>query len=215
MSTVGSSSITFSSSPSVVGVSPNSGSGSTQTFSFQYADGNGSGFIHEVEQIFNTVPNYTKDCVTLYIPSSNAIYLVNDDGSGWFGPVTPGTTQAVHNGQCTVSGGQSSVSSSGNVLTLNLAVSFSSSFAGPKNIYSWVQDNAGADSGLQTVGTWAVTNAIAINHVFFMLQENHSFDNYFGRMGQYRTNRGFTDSFDGVPLNVSLKDANGKTVQPS
>src|SRR5205085_2843330 len=41
-----------------------------------------------------------------------------------------------------------------------------------------------------------------------------SFDNYFGRMGQYRTDRGFTDSFDGVPLNVSFKDANGKTVQP-
>jgi len=53
-----------------------------------------------------------------------------------------------------------------------------------------------------------------IAHVFFMLQENHSFDNYFGMMGQYRANKGFTDSFDGVPLNVRLQDANGKAVSP-
>ena len=27
---------------------------------------------------------------------------------------------------------------------------------------------------------------IAINHVIFMLQENHSFDNYFGMLNPYR-----------------------------
>ena len=31
----------------------------------------------------------------------------------------------------------------------------------------------------------------AINHVIFMLQENHTFDNYFGMLNVYRRNNGY------------------------
>jgi fibronectin type 3 domain-containing protein len=37
---------------------------------------------------------------------------------------------------------------------VSVALTFSSSFTGSKNIYSWAKDNAGAASGIQTVGTW-------------------------------------------------------------
>jgi len=37
----------------------------------------------------------------------------------------------------------------------------------------------------------------AINHVIFMLQENHSFDNYFGMLNPYRVNHGFDKGADG------------------
>jgi phospholipase C len=54
-----------------------------------------------------------------------------------------------------------------------------------------------------------------IKHVFFLLQENRSFDNYFGKMGDYRAQRGYTDPFDGLPTNVALPDYSGtKTVAP-
>lgn len=53
-----------------------------------------------------------------------------------------------------------------------------------------------------------------IKHIFFMLQENRSMDSYFGRMGQYRQDRGFTDPFDGLPLNVAIKDRSGQLVSP-
>jgi phospholipase C len=53
-----------------------------------------------------------------------------------------------------------------------------------------------------------------LNHIIFLLQENRSQDNYFGRMGQYRRDRGFNDPYDELPLNVSLIDRAGHPVQP-
>src|SRR6266705_4070236 len=53
-----------------------------------------------------------------------------------------------------------------------------------------------------------------LNHIVFMLQENRSFDNYFGRMGQYRRDRGFNDQFDELPLNVAPLDKSKIPVSP-
>jgi phospholipase C len=53
-----------------------------------------------------------------------------------------------------------------------------------------------------------------IKHIFFMLQENRSQDSYFGRMGQYRRDRGVTAAFDELPLTASMKDKAGHMVQP-
>jgi len=53
-----------------------------------------------------------------------------------------------------------------------------------------------------------------IHHIVFMLQENRSFDNYYGLMGQYRSQRGYNDPFDGVPLDASLRDISGDPVSP-
>ena len=52
----------------------------------------------------------------------------------------------------------------------------------------------------------------AIKHIFFMLQENRSFDNYFGQLGAYRANRlaslGIADSqtVNGFDPNVALQN---------
>jgi len=54
-----------------------------------------------------------------------------------------------------------------------------------------------------------------IKHIFFMLQENRSMDNYFGKMGEYRAQRGFNDPFDGIPANVSAPTYSGnRTASP-
>jgi phospholipase C len=42
----------------------------------------------------------------------------------------------------------------------------------------------------------------SINHVIFMLQENHTFDNYFGMLNPYRVANGWTTSEDGNTYNV-------------
>ncbi|MFL6436210.1 MAG: alkaline phosphatase family protein [Terriglobales bacterium] len=212
--TVGTWTVPTSATPIVLGVSPSSGNGSGGVFSFQYSDGAGASALNEAEQIFNTVAGYQNGCSTIYFASSNSFYLIND-ATHMLGPLTPGSSGTLQNSQCTLNGSQSTVSISGTTLTVNVSLTFSASFAGNKNIYSWANDNTGSDSGVQTVGTWTVpTTATSVAHVLFMLQENHSFDNYFGRMGQYRASKGFTDSFDGVPLNVRLTDANGKAVSP-
>ena len=42
----------------------------------------------------------------------------------------------------------------------------------------------------------------AIQHVIFMLQENHTFDNYFGMLNPYRESNGWNVGDDGVTYNV-------------
>src|ERR1041384_1013119 len=42
-------------------------------------------------------------------------------------------------------------------------------------------------------------NINAINHIVFMLQENRSFDNYFGKLNDYRAGKGLSTEVDGIP----------------
>jgi phospholipase C len=42
----------------------------------------------------------------------------------------------------------------------------------------------------------------SVNHVIFMLQENHTFDNYFGMLNPYREKNGYTTGDDGVVYTV-------------
>jgi phospholipase C len=54
-----------------------------------------------------------------------------------------------------------------------------------------------------------------INHIIFMLQENRSFDMYFGKMNEYRASRGLPQDVDGLPANASNPSVDGTSiVQP-
>ena len=48
----------------------------------------------------------------------------------------------------------------------------------------------------------AATVQSSVNHVIFMLQENHTFDNYFGMLNVYRGKHGYTTGDDGVTYTV-------------
>src|SRR5689334_21812873 len=43
----------------------------------------------------------------------------------------------------------------------------------------------------------------AINHIVIMVQENRSFDHYFGHLNAYRVANGFPGDVDGTPANAS------------
>jgi phospholipase C len=53
-----------------------------------------------------------------------------------------------------------------------------------------------------TVTVAPVGNVQAIDHVIFMLQENHTFDNYFGMLNPYRQANGYNVGDDGNTYNV-------------
>jgi phospholipase C len=55
----------------------------------------------------------------------------------------------------------------------------------------------------------------AVHHIIYTLQENRSFDQYFGVMNQYRANNGVNDNaVDGLPLNTPLPDIAGQPILP-
>ncbi len=85
--------------------------------------------------------------------------------------------------------------------------------------------NAAVDANTSITQSSTITVSAAsaglIKHIFFMAQENRSFDNYFGQLGAYRTGRlaqfGITDTqtVDGFDPTVTLTNAHtGAKVQP-
>jgi len=147
--------------PSVVSVTPASGSGSgPQTFSFAYSDTNGFAYLNTAYALFSPTGSGTNACYLRYIRSANSLYLLNDDGTIWLGPMTPGVAGTLQNSQCSVNVGSSSVSGSGNNLTTNLAITFTSSFAGMQTTFMKADDNGGLTSGWQSMGSWSVPTAV-------------------------------------------------------
>ena len=64
----------------------------------------------------------------------------------------------------------------------------------------------GTTKATATVSVVASGSVNSINHVIFMLQENHSFDNYFGMLNQYRAKNGWTIAADGKTYSVDGLD---------
>ncbi|HYW46134.1 MAG TPA: hypothetical protein VE959_24935 [Bryobacteraceae bacterium] len=145
--------------PSVVSVTPNSGTGtnSSQTFTFVYNSPKGYLAIVSMQILINKPQLAAGGCYLLYNRANNVIYLTNDAGTAWQTPVTLGQSGTLQNSQCTVNTASSSVSGSGNNLTLILSLTFKATFVGLKNIYSDVTD--GSDSNWQQVGSWTLPSA--------------------------------------------------------
>jgi phospholipase C len=50
-----------------------------------------------------------------------------------------------------------------------------------------------------------------VNHVIYMLQENRSFDHYFGQLNSYRRAKGLSPDVDGTPVGAAQLSADGLT----
>ena len=53
-----------------------------------------------------------------------------------------------------------------------------------------------------------------LKHIIFFLQENRSFDNYFGMLGKYKASLGLANDVDGLNLNTTLPNTQGQLVHP-
>jgi hypothetical protein len=141
-------------SPTADSVSPNSGAGTTQSFTFRFSSVNGSAYLYKVYGSVGTHLYGYDECRVQYVATSNQLYLLNEDGSGVLGPLTPGVAGTVNNSRCTLDGSGSSVSGSGNTLTVSAALHFSSGFTGAKKLWGRATDQSGNESGWEMLGTW-------------------------------------------------------------
>ncbi|MBV8906234.1 MAG: YncE family protein, partial [Acidobacteriia bacterium] len=138
--------------PSIVSVSPNPATGASENFELEYADTGGYGALTSVAALFNSSLSSKNACYVYYVPQTNLLYLQNDNGQGATS-ITPGSGTLM-NSQCTITGSSTTVVTSGNNLTLNLAVMASSSFEGPKNIYMYAADSSSTNTGWAKEGAW-------------------------------------------------------------
>jgi hypothetical protein len=158
--------------PSAVSVTPASGSALTQTFAFQFSDSSGATDLTTMSVLINTTASTVGACAVNFARASNAMMLLTDIGGSPGGWLTMGSGSQ-QNSQCALNGAGSSVQVSGNNLTLNLAFTFTSTFAGAKTVYLQAANSA-TSTGWQSKGSWTIPGsgnggytyhrAIAIDH---------------------------------------------------
>ena len=151
--------------PLPVSVTPGAGSsiaGANQSFQFVFSDGDGASTLSNAGILFNvTSGSIVSACYLYYEASSNSLYMLDDTGS-----VSPihlsfgGGT--LSNSQCAIDSHTVALASSGSLLTLTIGITFSTSFAGTKNVYLDARDERGADSGFVKLGTWTVNSGFGI-----------------------------------------------------
>jgi len=110
---------------------------------FPYPDGYTD--LATTYMLINSVLNWPNACYSFYDRTANKISLLSDSGTYFVGSVTPGQTSTLQNSQCTLNGNGSSVTPSGNSLTINVALTFTGAFGGAKNIYLNAQDSGGLE----------------------------------------------------------------------
>jgi hypothetical protein len=138
--------------PTVVSVSPNPASGLTNTFALVFSDPNGALDIKTLKVTFGTGTGTVNTCYLEYTVSDNLLYLYNNAGNS-LSSITPGSG-TLSNSQCTINGSGTSVVLSGDNLTLNLAVTASSTYTATYNVYMDAIDNSAATTGLVDEGAW-------------------------------------------------------------
>ena len=140
-------------------VAPASGLGSAQTFAFRASDPDGASDIAHMQVLFNASSNTGDGCYLQFARASNQVWLWDSASSQWLGPATLGTGGTLAGSRCAIDALRSFSSSSGNILTLNVAMSFLAGFGGAKTTFLNMDDSGGSSTGWQVVGNWTVPGA--------------------------------------------------------
>ncbi|MEZ5402619.1 MAG: BACON domain-containing carbohydrate-binding protein [Bryobacteraceae bacterium] len=149
--------------PSVGAMTPASGNTAAGTFSFTFSDPDGAADLNVINLLVNDFIDGRNACYIAFVRSSGQLFLVNDAGDAG-GPFAGGITipgsGSVSNSQCTINAAGSSVTQSGNTLTLNLAMSFTGGFGGNRIFYLAARDMAEHNTGWHAKGVWNVPGKV-------------------------------------------------------
>lgn len=146
--------------PSLVSLSPFQGSGANANLTFVYSDPNGWAAIQSAEFIIN--PRWEPGsraggCYVKYAPGTGVFTLIANDGNSVAGTAAPGTQNTMSNSQCTLNAVTSSVSGSGNNLTIVASLTFQPSFTGQRHIWMQAVDYNNNTTNWLVYGVWFPT----------------------------------------------------------
>ncbi len=143
--------------PALVSLNPFQGTGANANLTFTYSDPNGWAAIKSAELIIN--PRWESNargggCYVKYAPGTGLFTLIGDDGNSVAGTIAPGAAGSIANSQCSLSGGTSSVTGSGNNLTVVAALTFQASFTGQRHIWMPAADYNNISTNWLVYGVW-------------------------------------------------------------
>ena len=145
--------------PAAGTITPSKGlslSGAAVNLTTSYSDPNGWQDLNQVQLLINTAIDGKNCAYVKYVPSTNKLYFANDAGTAWLGGFTLGSANTIENSYGKLDCAKTTVSSSGNTLTVNWNITFKPSFVGIKNTYLLAIDKASVNSGWVQKGTWEI-----------------------------------------------------------
>ena len=125
-----------------------------QEFSAVYSDRNG---FRDLKHVYLKVGSSINGIAAIYSRTNNKLYLVNDAGMGYVGTCTPGEAKTLTNTQGRLDCETTTVSGTGNNLTVNWNITPKASFAGTKSLYMFARDNADLTVGWEHKGNWTIS----------------------------------------------------------
>jgi phospholipase C len=137
--------------------------------------------------------------VTVIQPPTPTVTIVANPKSITLGNPSLLTVAATNATSVTIKG------TDGSTYTLPVAGGTQSVTPTVSTTYTVTADGAAGTSPVTASATVTVVppgTVASINHVIFMLQENHTFDNYFGMLNPYRASNGWDKGTDGTPYSV-------------
>src|SRR5436190_11831379 len=92
----------------------------------------------------------------------------------------------------------------------------SSLAVGPHTVAVQAQDSTGfvSKQKFSITVTSAANGLSKLKHIIFFVQENRSFNNYFGMLGPYKASLGLANDVDGINPNATLTNSQGQPVHP-
>jgi hypothetical protein len=139
-----------------VTVNPPVGQGADAVFSIAYSSGAGSQ-ARELRILLNPAIDGRNACYVYYDRATNTFALVKDGGSET-NSLPVGHPGVIENSQCSLDGAKSSVQVDANTAKVQVGLHFKPSFAGKKNIYAYIVDASGSNTGFVPGGSWVVTS---------------------------------------------------------
>jgi hypothetical protein len=154
---------TVPSPPKDVSVTPSTASdpvNSARVFTTVFSDPDGFANIQTVAFRVGLGPSSNTSAQTLFCRYTSAdghLTILNDAGTTFVGGFAPGSANLIQNSQGILHCAQTTVTKSGNAITVNWSVSGKPGFVGAKPLALRVVDNTGLSDGLENFGTWTIT----------------------------------------------------------
>jgi hypothetical protein len=138
--------------PTVVSGSPTSGKGTSQQFTWVVSSAGGASNLSAVYINFEDTEPF---CTMKYVVGTNMLYLASDSNGAWGTGAQPGSSGALMSSRCVVTMATTTVTRSGNMLTLSVSLGFQAAYTSPATVEVDAIDVLGESSGYVVLGEWA------------------------------------------------------------
>lgn len=144
------------SSPVCVSVTPSGGMVALNrklVFSIKFSDPDGYADIYKCNMLINTSCSSTNGVGVMCMPYNNTLYLATDDGASWHNGYAAGSDNIAENSQAKIYYKDTTITKSGNDITINLCVELKDTMAGAARfIYMRADERMKYSTGWNTMG---------------------------------------------------------------